>query len=82
MTGTDDYSLRCWNCGRGRAAGHRRSLDVTLEQFSAGQVVCGTGDGAPIARRWEKKPTRCDPKCGQRVGAEAALLEDDRLSMV
>ena len=82
MAGTDDYSLRRWNCGGRRAARHCRSLDVSLEQFSAGQVVCGTGDGAPIARRWEKKPTRCDPKCGQRVGAEAALLENDRLSMV
>ena len=80
MAGTDGYALRRWNCGGGRAARHCRSLDFSLEKFSAGQVVCGTGDGAPIARRWEKKPTRCDPKCGQRVGAEAALLEDDRLS--
>ena len=79
VAGTDDYSLRRWNCGEVRAARHCRSLDVSLEQFSAGQVVCGTADGSPIARRWEKKPTR---KCGQRVGAEAALLENDPLSMV
>ena len=79
MAGTDGYSLRRWNSGGGRASRQCRFLDASLEQFSADQVVCGAGDGVPLARRWEKRPTRCDPKCGPRVGAQAALLETDRL---
>ena len=76
---TDDYSLRRWNSGGGTAARHCRSLDVSLEQFSFVQVGCGAGDGPPIARRWEKRPTRCDPKCGQRVGPQISWLETYRL---
>ena len=80
-------STRRWNCGGGRVAQLGRSQDFSVEKLSAGQVVCGTGNDAlpdklETGRRWEEKPTRCDPKCGQRVGAVAAALEDDRLSMV
>ena len=83
VAGTEGSSMRRWNCGGRRAARLCRSLDFSLES----QVVSGTGDDAlpgklETGRRWEKKPTRCDPKCGQRVGAVAAVLEDDRLSMV
>ena len=74
MAGTEGYSLRRWNSGGRRAARHCRFLDVSPEQLSADQVVYGAGDGVPIAR-----PTHCDPKCGQRVGPQAALLETDRL---
>ena len=79
MAGTDGSSLRRWNSGGRRAARHCRFLDDSLEQLSVDQVVCGAGDGVPIAVRWEKRPTRCDPKCGQLVGPQAALLETDRL---
>ena len=83
VAGTDGFSLRRWNCGGRRAARHRRSLDFFLSRsFLLARLFVVLVMGTPIARRWEKKPTRCDPKCGQRVGAEAALLEDDRLSMV
>ena len=79
MAGTEGYSLRRWNSGAGRAARHCGSQDVSLGQTSAVQVVCGAGDVEPIARRWEKRPTRCDPKCGQRVGPQVTWLETDRL---
>ena len=64
-----------WNCGGGRVAWLDRSQDFSVEKFSAGQVVYGTGNNA-------LPDTRCDPKCGQLVAAVAAVLEDDRLSMV
>ena len=67
------------NSGGGRAARHCGSQDVSLEQTSAVQVVCGACDVEPIARRWEKRPTRCDPKCSQRVGPQISWLETDRL---
>ena len=79
MAGTEGYSLRRWNSGGIRAARHCGSQDVSLEQTSADQVVCGAGDVEPIARRWEKRPTRCDPKCGQRVGPQISWMETDRL---
>ena len=79
-------STRRWNCGGGRVARLGRSQDFSVEKFSSGQVVCGAGNDAlpdklETGRRWEEKPTRCDPKCRQLV-AVAAVLEDDRLSMV
>ena len=79
VAGIDGYSLRRWNSGGERAAPHCGSQYVSLEQTSAVQVVCGAGDVEPIARRWEKRPTRCDPKCGQRVGPQVTWLETDRL---
>ena len=79
VAGTEGCSLRRWNSGGGRAALHCGSQDVSLEQTSAVQVVCGAGDVEPIARRWEKRSTRCDPKCGQRVGPRVTWLETDRL---
>ena len=87
MAGAVGCSTRRWNCGGGRVARLGRSQDFSVEKFNAGQVVCGTGNDAlpdrlETGRRREKKPTRCDPKCGQRVGAVAAVLEDDRMSMV
>ena len=79
MAGTDGYSLRRWNSGGRSAAWHCGSQDVSLEQTSDDQVVCGAGDVEPTARRWEKRPTRCDPECGQRVGPQVTWLETDRL---
>ena len=76
VAGTDGYSLRRWNSGGGRAARHCGSQDVSLEQTSDDQVVCHAGDVEPIARRWERRPTRCDPKCGQRVGPQVTLSGD------
>ena len=79
VAGTEGSSLRRWKSGRGTAAPHCGSQDVSLEPSSVDQVVCGAGDGEPIARRWEKRPTRCDPKRGQRVGPQISWIETDRL---
>ena len=79
MAGTEGSSLRRWNSGGRTAARHCGSQDVSLEHTSVVQVVCGAGDVEPFARLWEKRPTRCDPKCGQRVGPQVSWLETDRL---
>ena len=79
VAGTEGSSLRRWNSGRGTAARHCGSQDVSLEPPSVDQVVCGAGDVEPFARRWEKRPTRCDPKRGQRVGPQISWIETDRL---
>ena len=71
VAGTEGYSLRRWNSGGGRAARHCGSQDVSLEQISADQVVCGAGDVEPIARRWEKRPTRCD--CWRLIGCSRRM---------
>ena len=68
MAGTEGSSLRRWSSGRRTAAQHCGS-----------QVVCGAGDVEPFARRWEKRPTRCDPKRGQRVGPQISWIDTDRL---
>ena len=80
VAGSVGCSTRRWNCGRGRVARLGRSKDSSVEKISAGQVVCGTGQVGDWSELGGE--AHCDPKCGQRVGAVAAVLEDDRLSMV
>ena len=76
VAGIDGLTRR-WNCGGGKVA--RSFLDFPDEKFSAGQVVCASGNAG---RRWGEKPTRCDPKCGHRVGASCDSVENDRLSVL
>ena len=76
VAGIDGLTRR-WNCGGGKVA--RSFLDFLTRSFSAGQVVCASGNAG---RRWEEKFARCDPKCGQRVGASCDSVENDRLSVL
>ena len=79
VAGTDGYSLRRWNSGGEGLPGIVDPSTFLLSKLLTTRLFCGAGDVEPIARRWEKRPTRCDPKCGQRVGPQVVWLESDRL---
>ena len=54
VAGTEGSSLRRWKSGGRRAARHCGSLDISLEQTSVVQVVCGAGDVEPSSALGEE----------------------------
>ena len=61
VAGTDGHSLRRWNSGGGRAAWHCGFQDVSLEQISADQVVCGAGDLCRLLGAGRRGPPAVTP---------------------